>query len=99
MTQDAPGGIQAQRLFEQPADSASFYSDMAQVVSTGNEVILQFYETIPGPPGADGNITVVRTRLRATVTVSVKHAANIGNLLIQRLTALGVDVRPEGEKK
>ncbi len=64
------------RLFEQPPDAISFYSDMAQVSSTGQEVLLQFYETIPGPPGPDG-ITQVRSRLRATVIISLAHAANL----------------------
>jgi hypothetical protein len=45
-----PKEIQIQRIFEQPPDAISFYSDMAQILSTGNEVIIQFYEAIPGPP-------------------------------------------------
>jgi hypothetical protein len=57
---------------------------MAQVIGTGNEVVLQFYETIPGPPGPDGRIQMVRTRLRATISISVPHAMNIGNLLIKQ---------------
>lgn len=28
--------IEVQRIFEQPADAVAFYSDMAQVMSTGN---------------------------------------------------------------
>jgi hypothetical protein len=75
---------QIQRVFEQPPDAISLYSDMAQVLGTGNEVVFQFYETIPGPPGPDGNITVVRTRLRATITVSIPHARNIGDILRTR---------------
>lgn len=74
------------RVFEQPSDAISFYSDMAQVISTGNEITLQFYETIPGPPGGPkGNILSVRTRLRATVTISKAHARNIGDLLLKRV--------------
>ncbi len=86
MTDDQMTGQQASRIFEQPPDFVSFYSDFAQVVATGNEVVLQFYESIPGPPGPEGNIVQVRTRLRATVTVSEAHAENIGNLLVKQLT-------------
>jgi len=75
---------QVQRIFEQPPDAISLYSDMAQVIRAPNEIVLQFYETVPGPPGPDGKITVVRTRLRATVTVSIPHAANIGDILRTR---------------
>jgi len=78
-------GIEAQRVFEQPADAISFYSDFAQVVATGNEILLQFYETIPGPPGADGLVQMVRTRLRATVIVSRPHAARIGQVIREKL--------------
>jgi hypothetical protein len=76
--------LQIERIFEQPPDAVSFYCDMAQFFSTGNEIVMQFYEVIPGPPGPGGDITKVRTRLRATVTFSIPHARNIGNLLLQR---------------
>jgi hypothetical protein len=79
-----PKQIQIQRVFEQPPDAISFYCDMTQVLSTGNEIILQFYEAIPGPPSPGGQITHMRTRLRSTVTVSFPHARNIGKLLIER---------------
>jgi len=79
-----PKGIQVQRIFEQPPDAISFYCDMAQIVSSGNEIIMQFYEAIPGPPVSGGQITHMRTRLRSTVTVSFSHARNIGKLLIER---------------
>ena len=72
------------RIFEQPEGAISCYSDFAQVVGTGNEVVLQFYETIPGAPGPGGQIQMIRTRLRATISVSVPHAKNIGNLLIKQ---------------
>lgn len=75
---------QAPRIFEQPPDAISLYCDLAQVFATGNEIVLQFYETIPGPPGPDGSITGVRTRLRATITLSIRHAANIGEILRTR---------------
>lgn len=77
-------GFQAQRVFEQPADAISFYSDFARIADTGNEVLLQFYETIPGPPGPDGAVQMARTRLRATVMVSRQHAGRIGQLLLER---------------
>jgi len=75
--------LQVSRIFEQPETAISCYSDMAQVFGTGNEVVLQFYETIPGAPGPGGQLQMVRTRLRATITISQPHAANIGNLLIK----------------
>ena len=76
-------GIRVQRLYEQPADALSLYSDLVQVIGTGHEVVLQFYESIPGPPGPDGRITMTRTRLRVNVIVSPSHAANIGRLLTE----------------
>ena len=75
--------VSLERSFEQPSDAITFYSDFAQVINTGNEILLQFYESIPGPPTIDGNMAKIRSRLRATITISFKHAQNIGNLLIQ----------------
>lgn len=72
------------RVFEQPQDAVSFYSDFAQVLGTGVEVVMQFYETIPGAPGPGGKIQMVRSRLRSTVTISKTHAANIGRLLLDQ---------------
>lgn len=76
--------VTMERVFEQPPDAISFYCDIGQVLATGNEIVLQFYETIPGPPGPDGKITRVRSRLRATVILSLPHAANIGKHLIKK---------------
>lgn len=76
--------LEIERIFEQPADAISFYSDMGQIFSTGNEIIMQFYEAVPGPPGPGGAISKVRTRLRATITISFPHARNIGKLLLER---------------
>jgi hypothetical protein len=76
-------GLQVSRVFEQPQDAVSFYSDFANVMGTGLEVMLQFYETIPGAPGPGGKIQMVRSRLRGTVTISKTHAANIGRLLLK----------------
>lgn len=73
-----------ERVFEQPPDSISFYCEMGQVFATENEIVLQFYETIPGSPNPEGKITKVRTRLRATVTLSIPHAVNIGKTLVQK---------------
>ncbi len=53
---DFPTAIQVNRIYEQGPDSVSFYSDVAQIVNTGHEVVLQFYETIPGAPGPDSKI-------------------------------------------
>jgi len=73
-----------ERVFEQPPDSISFYCELGQVLATENEVVVQFYETIPGAPGLKGNIEKVKTRLRATITLSYPHAANIGKLLAKK---------------
>jgi len=72
------------RLFEQPPDAPSFYADFGQVFKTDNEIVIQFYDTLPGPPGPDGQIRNVRSRLRATVTVSIPHGRNIGKLLVEK---------------
>ena len=90
-----PGRAQVARLFEQPADAVSFFSDYAQIVGTGQEVTLQFYETIPGAPGPDGQIQMVRTRLRTTIVVSHQHALNIGSLLLQRVQR---QAQPQGQQ-
>jgi len=74
-----------QRIFEQAPDAISFYCDFGQVTSTGAEVIVQFYETIPGPPEPSGGPRNIRTRLRATVTLSYRHAKNIGELLMREV--------------
>ena len=47
----APDSMEINRIFEQPEGALSLYSDFAQVIGTGSEVVLQFYETIPGAPG------------------------------------------------
>jgi hypothetical protein len=77
--------LQIERIFEQPPDAISFYAEMAQVIQTGHEVVLQFYETVPGPPaGPGGNIIKVRSRLRATLTLSFSHAQNLGKMLVEK---------------
>ncbi len=78
-------GVQTERFFEQLPDAISFFSDFAQIAHTGNEVVMQFYETIPGPPGPEGNITRVRTRLKATITIGLNHAQIIGKLLTEKV--------------
>lgn len=81
------GPVEVERVFEQPQqppDSISFYCELGQVFTTKNEIVLQFYETIPGVPGLKGNIEKVKTRLRATITLSYPHAATIGKLLTKR---------------
>ena len=90
--------MQASRVYEQPPDAISLYSDIVQILATGHEVVLQFYETIPGPPGPGGQIQMVRTRLRATITVSMAHASNIGNLLLKQIQvqAPQAEVKIEG---
>jgi hypothetical protein len=78
-------GVQIRREFEQPADAISFYSDLTQVIGAANEILIQFYETIPGPPGDDDQAQTVKTRLRATVIVSRPHAEQIAQLLLKHI--------------
>lgn len=89
--------MQINRVFEQPPDAVSLYSDVAQIIGTGHEVVLQFYETIPGTPGPGGQIQMVRTRLRATITVSMVHASNIGRLLLKQSQAESPQAEPKIE--
>jgi hypothetical protein len=77
-------GMQVARIFEQPADAITLYSDFAQVIGTGSEFVLQFYESVPEPPGPSGQVQSIRSRLRATVVVSPAHAQSIGRLLLQQ---------------
>lgn len=84
MAQESQSGTQVSRVYEQPPDAVSFYSDFAQIIGTGHEVVLQFYETIPGAPGPGGQVQMARTRLRATIIVSIPHATNIGSLLLKQ---------------
>lgn len=86
---ETPKEKQIQRIFEQPPDAISFYCEMGQVIGTKNEIILQFYDSIPGPPGPSGLPMNLRTRLRATIILSHPHARNIGKLLMEKV---------EGEK-
>jgi len=79
------GVIEVERIYEQPPDAISFYSDFGQFYNTGAEIVMQFYDAIPGPPAQDGKIKNVRTRLRATITVSIPHANNIGKLLLEKI--------------
>ena len=81
-TPEQPSGIQVQRTFDETSsDFVAFYSDFAQILCTNEEVRLQFYETIPGPPGEDGVVASATSRLRASVTVSLAHAQRIGQRL------------------
>lgn len=81
---DVPPGAQIERYFEQSPTAISFYCDLAQVMTTGHEVVLQLYETIPASPDREGKITKVVSRLKATVTFSIPHALNFGKVLIER---------------
>ena len=88
--QDAPqpqegGESQIRRVFEQPLDALSTYSDLTQIVGTANEIILQFYESIPGIPGQSGGPEEMTTRLKATIVMSMAHAAILCKLLMERI--------------
>jgi hypothetical protein len=78
-------GVGANRVFEQPPDAMVCYADIAQILATDHEVILQFYESIPGPPSPpSGQISIVRTRLRASVILSLAHARNMAENLLKQ---------------
>ncbi len=81
------GDLTVQRDFEQSPDAISFYCDYAHVIGTDNEVVMQFYETIPAPPTRAGKITKAVSLLRATVTFSPVHAKQFGKALIERIRA------------
>lgn len=85
-------GTPAKRLFEQPPDAISLYSELAQVLGTEHEVFLQFYETIPRAPGAEGNVTEVTSRLRVTVVLSPAHALTLAKTLLGKLEETEQDV-------
>lgn len=81
---EIPKGLEIERFFELSPNAVSFYCDLGQVIATSNEIVLQLYETIPAPPNRDGKITKFVSRLRATVTLSLPHAHNIGKLLVEK---------------
>jgi len=87
-----PTSIEIERYFEQSPDAISFYCDFTQVIRTGHEVVIQLYETIPSPPDRKGNITKVITRLRATITLNIAHAQQIGQLLVEKATEIKSEV-------
>jgi len=76
-----------ERTFEQGPDAVSFYCDFTQILGTENELVLQFYETIPGAPGPDGIVRTIKSRLRATITFSHEHALRIAEAIQQRRQA------------
>ncbi len=80
-----PVGQQIMRLFEQGPEAVSFYSDFSQIINTGAELVFQFYETIPGPPGPTGIMMNVRTRLRATIQLSHAHATKLANNILAQI--------------
>lgn len=83
--------VRAQRHIEQPPDAISLYSDLAQVLGTEHEVYIQFYETIPKAPDAEGKVTEVTSRLRVTVVLSPAHALTLGKTLTEKIKATAPD--------
>jgi hypothetical protein len=83
MSPDTPASPvpgQVERIFEQPLDAITCYADVVSLAVTDHEVIVQFYEPVPGPPKAGGP-PVMRTRLRATVILTKEHAGKLANNL------------------
>ena len=86
-TGQLPTVAKINRAFEQSPDALPTYSDYAQVAATGSEVMLQFYQSTPGPPRPEGGPEGVTTRLKATIVLSHSHAKRLGDLLRQQLEA------------
>ncbi len=76
--------VEAKRVFVQPSDAPAFYSDLTQVVATKREIVLQFYQNIPGPPTSEGDIVEITSRLQATIALNLTHAKKLGKLLLER---------------
>ena len=84
-------GKAIQRVFEQPPDAITCYAELVQTVVTEHEVILQFYEPVPGPPIApvpvsgppEGQVGpgIMRSRLRATIILNKQHALRLATSL------------------
>jgi hypothetical protein len=83
-----------ERSFSISPDLVSFYSDYAHVLGTADEVMLNFYETIPGLPNESGNVEGAESRLRATVTLSMRHAG-----VLARLLQANLETSSEGPEK
>lgn len=75
------GGTPTPRSFVHREDAISFYSDYIQVIAPKEEIILNVYETIPGPPSPSGGIESAESRLRATIVMSKARAQRLGELL------------------
>lgn len=85
-------GKKLERRFDQPEDAVSFYCENASLTSTGTEVFLQLYETIPGvPKGPESRVDSVRSILRATVVLSPGQAKSVGELLLKHAMRAGGD--------
>jgi hypothetical protein len=68
------------RRFVQP-EALITYSDYVQISRTENEVILQFYVTIPGMPEGP-KVQEAVTRLVATIVLTSTNARRLGNTLM-----------------
>jgi hypothetical protein len=79
--------IDIRRTFTQPDDAISAYGDYTQVSATAEEVVFQFYETIPGIPGEDAHIRGANSRLRATVMMSRDAAGRLVQVVVDALAA------------
>ncbi len=73
-----------------------FFLDYAQIINTEKEIVMQFYESIPGPPSPDSQIKNVKTRLKATITVGLPHAETIGKLLLKKMGLENEIIRNNG---
>jgi hypothetical protein len=76
-----PVSAQIRRSFELAPDAISFYSDYVSLSRTGNESVLQFYETLPGVVGQTGRPETATTRLRASIIMSPAQAEKLREVL------------------
>ena len=77
----------AKRVFEQPLDAISIYAEYVQVLGTENEVVIQFYDIVPGIPSVSEGVSEakeIRTILRANVVMSPRLAERLTNILRNR---------------
>ena len=95
MSAKTPGKY-VERAFEQPPDAITCYADLVQTVVTEHEVIVQFYEPVPGPPAAgQGGPSIMRSRLRATIILNKPHAARLATSLTEASrAAAGATISP-----
>ena len=88
--------VAIKREYSTAPDHVTVFSDQINVVSTGTEVIVSVYETIPGHP--DEVQPRALSSRRVTLIITPRHARQLGKLLIQHGDAM-VDRQVNESKK